>query len=394
MNRIPELDGIRGIAILLVIVWHYVVVPGITSNSEIVAVGLNLLGNTWSGVDLFFVLSGFLIGGILIDNRDARNYFKTFYLRRFFRIVPLYFGWIALFILLTAILAKFVFIPEELATNAIPLWTYFTFTQNIAMALQGEFGGEWLAVTWSLAIEEQFYLIMPLFVLLVPKKHLPWITIVLVVSVLFMRRLHLAIFWTSLGLYVFAPYRADALLLGVLCAWIVRQERWRAWLERRTIVLYIPMIILMGYWVQKNLRGYGGQITSYTTTMYGYTILALMYALFLLIAVVERKGIVKTITRLGFLRLLGTLAYGIYLFHQTVNILMHHFLIGSNRTIETPLDGLITLAAFGVTVGLAYLSWTYFEKPLVAIGHRFRYEPRKIDEQPSVQPALDSASVN
>jgi peptidoglycan/LPS O-acetylase OafA/YrhL len=89
-GRIPQLDGLRGLAILQVIIWHYHY-GIIVEQRTVIAYALRLVGLTWSGVDLFFVLSGFLIGGILIDKRTVNNYFTTFYVRRFFRIVPLYF---------------------------------------------------------------------------------------------------------------------------------------------------------------------------------------------------------------------------------------------------------------------------------------------------------------
>src|SRR5689334_996479 len=98
--HIPELDGVRGLAILLVLIWHYVVYPRYDwlyyyAPNTAVAFGL-----TWSGVDLFFILSGFLLGGILLDNARAPHYFKAFYVRRACRILPLYFAWLLLFYLL------------------------------------------------------------------------------------------------------------------------------------------------------------------------------------------------------------------------------------------------------------------------------------------------------
>jgi|SRR5580692_714355 peptidoglycan/LPS O-acetylase OafA/YrhL len=92
LRRIPQLDGLRGLAISLVLIWHFVVLPIANGSRESVlarvVVHAGLL--TWSGVDLFFVLSGFLIGGTLIDAKDSSNYFGTFYVRRAFRILPIY----------------------------------------------------------------------------------------------------------------------------------------------------------------------------------------------------------------------------------------------------------------------------------------------------------------
>ena len=97
-SRIPELDGLRGLAILLVLVWHYFISSisvGVGTWQAYAVVPFRL---TWSGVDLFFVLSGFLIGGILYDVKNSENYFKVFYFRRIYRIFPVYFIWAVLFV--------------------------------------------------------------------------------------------------------------------------------------------------------------------------------------------------------------------------------------------------------------------------------------------------------
>src|SRR5258708_11706525 len=105
-GRIPELDGLRGVAILSVLVWHYFYFHPAAGHHP---VGLarqlyvhfeQFLALGWSGVDLFFVLSGFLIGGILLNARNSPSYFRTFYLRRFFRIVPIYYAWLVAYLLL------------------------------------------------------------------------------------------------------------------------------------------------------------------------------------------------------------------------------------------------------------------------------------------------------
>ena len=98
-ERILELDGIRGVAILLVVLYHYVAVPIPADASAGLLFVRQLFSNNWSGVDLFFVLSGFLITGILIDHRNTRHYFKVFYIRRISRIFPLYYLFLSLFLL-------------------------------------------------------------------------------------------------------------------------------------------------------------------------------------------------------------------------------------------------------------------------------------------------------
>ncbi len=172
-GRIPELDGLRGIAIGMVLLYHYFFfhapkVPG--SFAAYAQVPLRL---GWSGVDLFFVLSGFLIGGILLDARGSSNYFKVFYKRRFFRIVPLYAACLAAaFALYTlshvGVANRFAWMYD----GKLPWASYSLFLQNFWMARFNTAGAFPMAVTWSLAIEEQFYLTLPMLVRFLSRRQL------------------------------------------------------------------------------------------------------------------------------------------------------------------------------------------------------------------------------
>ena len=124
----------------------------------------------WSGVDLFFVLSGFLITGILRDQRSSSRYWRTFYLRRACRVLPLYAILLGGFALAIAFGASNVPGLWWLFYTPMPLWSYATFTQNFFMAVAGGTGANWMGVSWSLAVEEQFYLVLPLVVYLLPKR--------------------------------------------------------------------------------------------------------------------------------------------------------------------------------------------------------------------------------
>src|SRR5438309_218918 len=122
MKRLTQLDGIRGLAILLILAWHFVAIQIQAEPGTLPWYLRRALGLTWSGVDLFFVLSGFLIAGILLDQRNATNFFKVFYFRRVCRIFPLYFLVLLLFILVIAI----VDLPSKefrwLFGDPMPLW--------------------------------------------------------------------------------------------------------------------------------------------------------------------------------------------------------------------------------------------------------------------------------
>jgi peptidoglycan/LPS O-acetylase OafA/YrhL len=131
--RIPELDGLRGVAISLVLLYHsfYYSPPASHHPSGLIRGTFvyfeRFFGIGWTGVDLFFVLSGFLIGGILLDVRASPNYFKTFYLRRIYRIFPVYYLWIAIYLLLSAVLGKFLSGARTAAVMVL-------FLQNFGMA--------------------------------------------------------------------------------------------------------------------------------------------------------------------------------------------------------------------------------------------------------------------
>ena len=149
-ERVPELDGLRGIAIGLVLLHHTLSpVPALKPFFDM----------CWSGVDLFFVLSGFLLGGVLLDHKDAPNLLRVFYTRRVCRILPLYFGLIAIYWL--ALQAPMPGFPPWailfLGQPFVPVWSCLTFTQNFYVATAGGLGATIISSTWSLAVEEQFY---------------------------------------------------------------------------------------------------------------------------------------------------------------------------------------------------------------------------------------------
>ena len=160
-----ELNGLRGLAILLVFLFHcmpsmHVLGPYIWP----------LKASCWIGVDLFFVLSGFLITRILIGTRDSTHKYAVFYGKRILRIVPLY---IFVLLMVFSVLSYNPVVEKALEGTAPSLW-YYTYTYNIYVTLNnGWASSDFLNHFWSLCIEEQFYLFWPWIIFVTPLKRLP-----------------------------------------------------------------------------------------------------------------------------------------------------------------------------------------------------------------------------
>ena len=373
-RRIPELDGLRGIAIGLVLIWHYFVLPTRAAPATSLSYVLVFGRLTWSGVDLFFVLSGFLIGGILLDARNATNYFRVFYRRRFFRIVPIY----------AAILLVFpalVFAAQRihhgdfswLIADPLPWYSYWTFTQNFWMAHTVSLGANTLAITWSLAIEEQFYLTLPLIVRFFSGRRL--LACVLAgICLAPLARMAIRLVWPhnwAAG-FVLMPCRADALLLGVLAAILIRDEAWRTRIQQNNLFFAISMpILLLGIaflgWKAPNLESPLMQIV-------GYSWLALFYVSVLVFALTRRTSLVSQFLRIKWLGQLGGIAYSTYLLHQVIQGMLFGY-FWSHEPHMTGGNTLLTaLVALAVTTVIARLSWRFFENPLIRFGHRSDYQ--------------------
>ena len=319
----PELDGIRGLAILLVLAWHYIASLVQVAPGTAYAYVLKLLSLTWGGVDLFFVLSGFLIGGILLDNRTAPNYFKTFYVRRLCRIFPLYYFMFALFAVATSLgLGKHGTELSWLYGDPLPLWSYATYLQNFVMASYGIHGANWMGITWSLAIEEQFYVVLPLLVRFAPPRTLPWL---LGILVSFAPAFRGATFlWHSQGGfpgYVLLFGRWDALFLGTLGAYYLRRTNARSWLVTR--IHWIRILVGVCFLSMVGLLAGSQSIGSAGMSFFGHTVLAIMCLALIILARLSLESRTRRFFSAPLLGWFGLVSYGIYLFHQPVLGLLH-----------------------------------------------------------------------
>jgi peptidoglycan/LPS O-acetylase OafA/YrhL len=364
MKRISQLDGVRGVAILLVLIWHYFSCQVDPRPQTFIAFCSRTMNLTWSGVDLFFVLSGFLIAGVLLDHRSTSNYFRVFYLRRICRICPLYFLVFALFVALsrTSIGASPSF--KWLFHDPLPLWSYATFTQNIYMGAHNTLGPHWLAITWSLAVEEQFYLFVPLLLYFLPRRTLLVVLILAVLAAPILR-------WALPGFRTFVgtPWRSDSLLSGAALAILVRWHGFVAAARRRRRLLFALFIVMLAGAVAMTVRPptFGGPFSHFW--------LAGLYSVFILIAFLDTERRLGGLLRSPTLVWLGRLSYGIYMFHEAIVGLLYGALRHDEPGIDTFSDAGITLLAFSITLFLAAISYHFFEQPILRFGHRLKYSP-------------------
>jgi len=373
-GRIPQLDGLRGMAVLLVLLYHYVFLTSAAPRSGIVHYLQTAFRMGWAGVDLFFVLSGFLIGGILLNAKDSPRYFKTFYLRRIYRIFPIYYLWIGVYFFVAFTPLTRWAGPTGIVRDK---WTiipaYGLFLQNIVWSRGEAFRTAWLAALWSLAVEEQFYLATPSVVRFLSKRGLVTSLILVIIGAPLIRILVYKYIVPTHGAapYMLTPCRADALAMGVLLAIVLREERWRALLRGHLKAIYGVLGLLFAgvtYLTIADKSQY-----SYAMTVWGYSCLDAFFSGLLILALMVPDGIWAGICRWPFLIEIGGISYCMYIIHSAVNDICHFGFSSPMNGISTFSSLAATVVAAGLTWSVAKLSWRYLESPMIRLGHRYRY---------------------
>jgi peptidoglycan/LPS O-acetylase OafA/YrhL len=335
---------LRGLAILLVVVYH---------NFGFI----NYFFFGWLGVDLFFVLSGFLITDILLKTVGSPKYLSNFYIRRILRIFPLYYLFV---ILCLFVLPKLYphFDVSYYSNNQIWIWTYL---QNWLYIFKPNDGTNAMHHLWSLAVEEQFYLFWPLIILLIKKPK--YLLIFISLALLAVLGLRLWI-WTNhiadlayFNLYTFS--RIDGICIGCMIALLQRIDR--NFFKRYTtwIVLFFAGLNFIFFFINRSYK-----FSFPYLALAGYTTFAMMFGLLVNEAVTGGTKFINRVFSFPLLRFFGKISYGFYMFHWPVYLLLSPWLFSQFSEYLTghSLNFFVSFAATIAGIAISWISYRYYER--------------------------------
>lgn len=363
-SRMPELDTIRGIAVLLVLFFHgFGFRYGIQSLSGFARLFVAATLPGWIGVNLFFVLSGFLITGILLDTKHKAGYFRTFYIRRALRILPLYY----------AVLLFLAVLTRSGAVNRQASWAFLGLSFFYLSNVTGLFGvAMQYGVLWSLAVEEHFYLLWPAVVRSLSRQRVVIAGVVICVLCPCLRGFYSIRHYDMGTGYTWLV--ADGLATGaVLAAWARGP-----WGTRSCMVLVTKVLLAVGL----AMFGFGypfgiSRASRFLGSTLRETALNLFFAGVISFALLAGTSRWKALVDRPVLRFFGEISYCVYLIHMLVFDLEDRFLPYVFPRLATAAGnfGVMILQfslAAGFTVGVSYLSRRYFEEPFLRLKRRFQ----------------------
>lgn len=357
VSRVPALDGLRGVAILTVVIFHFLQAPGPSTIERLI---FKAVSAGWLGVDLFFVLSGFLITGILLDTKGSEHYFRNFYVRRILRILPLYYG---------VLLVAAVFVPAltrggyRVFQPGEQLW-YWAHISN--------WGWIWridaypLTHFWSLAIEEQFYLVWPCVVFLCSRRTLAYISIGLIAAGPVLRSVLIFAFDSGTQLpYRLTPTRLDSLALGAL---IVLAAQSPVWLPRALAIARKTSPVCLALLGCTAVLARGLEVDKEPAVIFAPVLGGALFAHAVLAA--GTGHLPDSISRWLTGRLLldfGKYSYAIYIFHWPLQLVLAHYLgsmtNGSHFLLRIGWNVSYLLLGTTLSYVLARVSWWMLEEP-------------------------------
>jgi len=359
----PALDGLRGIAVLLVMLYHFIpyeqVATGLWRPFEIFRT------SAWCGVDLFFVLSGFLITGILFDSKNEGRYFLKFFARRTLRIFPLQYAMLIIVLLVLGTLKPDNFMAVH--GNHTWLWLYMA---NIPVTIKGAWPFGLLNHFWSLAIEEQFYLVWPFVVFLCDRGTLIKICVGGVTAALLVRLTMAMHGYNPISLYAFTLCRMDGLFYGGLLALLARSPFRDLGRHTQFITamgaLSVPVLIIMA------ATNAGLDHDRLMVCTFGFTFIVFMFGSLVWLAAHAQTPFATWMNH-PVLRFFGTYSYGLYIFNQPIDGLMSSSRLFRSIEFHSYGSALVFNLAVGFTLNiiLAVISFHLFEKQFLRLKRYF-----------------------
>ncbi|MEO8960410.1 MAG: acyltransferase [Ginsengibacter sp.] len=345
-NYIPELDGLRGIAILLVIAYHY-----LGTRFAIFSIG-------WTGVDLFFVLSGYLITSRLILTKEQTGYFRRFYRNRILRIFPLYYATlIGFYFIIPLIIPEYYY--KYLEFYGEHAASFFLFLENWTFINNPGIKQNHLQMLWSLAVEEQFYLIWPAFIFFFANnKNLKTILVIWLSSTIILRSTLYLIYPDNYYAFFCNTFcRMDAFIAGGTL-FLIHKKILKPFPSY--IVIIAVLLLVPGISLWETHPAY----STFIPTI-GLTCIAIFYALTIHVSVQKKYRWLTAVLNWPWLILVGRISYGLYIFHWIVlrflnvsvsNYINHYFSTGKLLS-----DYLSLFFCLAISFIVSVLSFNYFE---------------------------------
>lgn len=357
-QHFPALDGLRGVAILLVVLYHNF---GFIQQSYF----------GWLGVDLFFVLSGFLITSILLNEIQQPGGLKKFYVRRILRIFPLYFLCLLIFLVLFPAWGLY---KSELQYFTDHQWWLWTYLENWLYSFRLRDDAKMLTHLWSLAVEEQFYLVWPFVVLLVKSPRKLFVIMSAVLALLLVAR---SVIWLyhveDLNYTTFYTFtRIDGICIGSMIALLMRFKPDFIARNLTIIVISLASLNFIFYFINRS-----DEYSYPYFAFVGYTTFCALFGL-LLYEIVKKgnKTVLSRLFSLPLLRFFGKISYGFYIFHWPVFLISQPFflnlLAGDPANPSRGQRLLASLASTLIAFLVSVLSYYGFERFFLRLKQRFR----------------------
>lgn len=356
-RQYPELDGLRGVAVIAVVVYHCRLVAEPDSTWQ--ALYFQIADMGWIGVDLFFVLSGFLITGILLRTKDDKHYFRQFYVRRALRVLPLYY--------LSIILIPVAFYLCDASTSiefaSLPYWVHLqNWLPMLDIPLERRLGH-----FWSLGVEEQYYLIWPALILFAARWNYVHRMCLALLGATFAIRAVLAISGSYVAAYSATISRLDGLVVGGLLAYLLYRDGTLATRRRAagwTLSLcggFILLVAILG-------RGFNG--LEPMVVLLGLLPVALCLGSVLVLALTARPdGGLRLFLKNGALRFVGKISFGVYVFHWPLVVLLLGIWPKGGTGFWLDQISFLGVVLSG-SLAVAWFSYRFFEKPILDLKDR------------------------